>query len=220
VAKRQPGPRPEPRDFYPAPATEGVAPDLAATSPDNGAEDQAGALNFTRDITEHEINLLLHLAAQMQARFPDGAPHFTEEQMRQISGRMVFAYPTNWTIVEIGPAFDTRSLAEFWSVSPAQVRRRVAAGTVFALKIRGRYLYPDFQLDPVGRVSRRFFDLVALVRPTFTDDVELATWLSTWPSQPSPARLVSIGKIDEAFERAAQLLDRYGATSSTEERSL
>ena len=202
MAKRKPGPRPEPRSFYPLPDTEGIAPELATTSPDYGVEDRAGVLNFTREITVHEVDLLLHLAAQMQIRFPDGAPHFTEEQMRQISGRMAFTYPTNWSIPEIGPAFDTQGLAEYWSVSTARVRRQVAAGTVFALKIKGRYLYPVFQLDAVGRVSRKFFDLVALVRPTFTDDFEMATWLATWPTKPSPARLLSTGHIDDAFERA------------------
>jgi hypothetical protein len=217
VSKRQPGSRPEPRSFYPLPDPEGVAPDFAVTSPDDGIQDRAGVLKFTREMTLHEVDLLLHLAAQLQIRFPDGPPHFTEEQMRQISGRMVFAYPTNWTIVEIGPAFDTRSLAEFWNISPAQVRRRVAKGTVFALKIRGRYLYPDFQLDAAGRVSRKFFELVALVRPTFTDEIELAKWLSTWPMQPSPARLLSTGNVDEAFERAAQVVEHGVPTPPNEE---
>jgi hypothetical protein len=202
------GPKPEPRSLG------GRRPDvdiLAASDPEDAAADEStsaevGPIKFTREPTEHEVRLLLHIAAHMQIRFPNGAPHFTDEQMAEISGRMVFAYPTNWTIVEIGPAFDTKSLAEFWNVSPAKVRRRVADGTVFALKINGRYLYPDFQLDPVGRVSRKFFELVALVRPTFEDDAEMAQWLSAWPTQPSPAHLLASGRSDEAFARAHEQL--------------
>jgi hypothetical protein len=96
VAKRQARPRPEPRSYYPPLDTEDVAPEVAATSPDDQVEDQAGVLNFTRGVTAHEVRLLLHIAAQLQIRFPDGAPDFSEEQWRRIGRRAVFAYPTNW----------------------------------------------------------------------------------------------------------------------------
>jgi hypothetical protein len=205
VPKRAQGPKPQ--DIYLRDLRPGGSPDAHGADASNLAIDGGERrLEFTREVTKNELLLLAHIAAALQKRFPEGAPGFTDEQLAQASGRMTFTYPTNWSIAEVGPCFETKSLAEWWKVTPERVRRRVANGTVFALKMKGRYLYPAFQLDAGGRVSRKFFELVALVRPTFSDDFEMAKWLAEWPTKPSPARLLSTGRTDEAFERANERL--------------
>jgi hypothetical protein len=193
------------RDADATPETEERGPFNTGADPAASSPGPAGSI---RDPTAEELRFLAYVLAAIRERFPDGLPDFTDEEWRSISGRMAFTYPTNRSVPEIGPAFDTRSLAKFWDIPASTLLRRVADGTVFALKIKGRYLYPDFQLDPVGRVSGSLFDLIDVVRAFFDDDVQMAAWLSRWPTQPSPAHLLATGKPDQAFARAQELISQ------------
>jgi hypothetical protein len=218
---RTPKPQPEPEDLPP-----GFLPrssDLTIQDPndhDSAEDDDASAggcsdeggdkevPEVVRGITASELALLTGLARQLQRKFPAGMPTFTPEQIEQITGRMVTTYPTNWSIPGIGPCFDSAGLAAYWQVSPQTIRRRVVAGALFALKTdRGRYLYPEFQLDEDGHVIPQLFDLITEVRPKFPTEFEMVKWLIAWPITPSPVQLLRRGDLVAALARVDELVE-------------
>jgi hypothetical protein len=201
-----PEPQPLPPDLVPASAELRLAdvPDNALNTPcDDDGDD------LPRKPTASELDLLVRVAVGLQKRFPKGMPAYSPNELRDYSGRMVSTYPSNWSIAGVtGGCFDTAGLAAWLQISPTPIRRRVAAGTIFTPRINRRNFFPSFQFDVDGTVVPNLFELIDHVRPVFTDDVEMAGWLSRWPMEPSPAALLRDGNRDAAFARGNLLVQK------------
>lgn len=119
---------------------------------------------------------------------------------------MLDAYPTQWIIQEIGPAFDTAGLAKYWGISERTLRRRITAGTVFALKsARGWWLIPDLQLDLNGAVHPGILDLLAQATELMGGDpFAAARWILT-TTEPAPITHIRRGNLDRALELLDQM---------------
>ncbi|HEX4402873.1 MAG TPA: hypothetical protein VHZ98_16245 [Galbitalea sp.] len=180
--------------------------DLAAEQPTKAEMIPSDREGISRPMTAAEISLLVELAVQLQVRFPDGMPTFTAERTYQLAGKMLDAYPADWSIPEIGPAYDAAALARYWGMSERTVRRRVTTGELFAITTaRGRYLYPSFQFGADMTVLPGLFDLIAAVRVAIPDYNAIAIWLATRPTQPSPAGLLFSGDVTAALDRAREV---------------
>jgi hypothetical protein len=185
--------RPQPR-FLTAP--------LSTTTPTI-----AGTPRAFRSPTEVEVDFLVVLAAQLQARFPGGLPSWYLDNAAEITAEMAKVYPNLSLAAEgIGLAFDTKSLAAYWRISERKLRRMAAGNEVFSLRLpSGRLIYPDYQIGGDGVIVAGFFELVNAANPAFADRWDLARWLAETPTQPSPVRLLLDGEIEEATARAREL---------------
>jgi hypothetical protein len=166
---------------------------------------------FLRAVTSAEIEFLARLEIHIQKRFPDGLPSWSAERTSEITERMLDGFPTQWIISAIGPAFDTAGLAKYWELSERTLRRRITAGTVFALKTeRGRWLFPDLQLDSSGAVHPGVLDLLARATQVMSGDPwAAARWILT-TAEPAPITHIRRGHLDRAHQLLEQISESEG----------
>jgi hypothetical protein len=71
---------------------------------------------------------------------------------------------------------------------------------------KAAYVYPEFQFDSNGNVVSGLLDLTVVLAPRLPDPWDLARWLTTPPTDPSPIQLLRAGETAAALERAQQLI--------------
>jgi hypothetical protein len=181
--------------------------DLDQVSPAEGA-------GWVREMTPFEIELLVTLARKIQRRYPHGLPTWTPPEVEAITDMMIDTYPDAGVIDDIiGLAFTTAGLARYWERSPASIRRLAKTGKLLALKTAsGAYVYPDFQIDSHGDVVAGLFEVINALGDTIADPWDVARWLATAPTQPSPIQLLRTGNLAVALARAEQFISRLRTT--------
>jgi hypothetical protein len=177
--------------------------DLDQVSPAEGA-------GWIREMTPFEIELLVALARKIQRRYPDGLPTWMPPEVEAITDKMIDTYADAGVVDDIiGLAFTTAGLARYWGRSPASIRRLAKTGKLLALKTaNGAYVYPDFQLDNHGNVVAGLFEVINAIGNTIADPWDIARWLATAPTQPSPIQLLRTGNLTVALARAEQFISR------------
>jgi hypothetical protein len=112
----------------------------------------------------------------------------------------------------IGPVYSTNALMTMWGITRRGVNKLVADERLFALSVRKRNLFPEFQFAG-NRVRDDVLHIVNLLR-TSSDPFTIAQWLRTplvEAEDRTPLELLDAGETALVEDSAKGVASRWSA---------
>lgn len=107
---------------------------------------------------------------------------------------------------KVGPFFDDIGVMNVAALTTDELQTSRHFGDILALEVDDHdFLYPTFQFGDRGELLPRLRDVVQVLRPSMSDEWDIALWLRTASNRldgRSPARLLQLGQAPIAISAA------------------